>query len=219
MQKFNEELAQAGIIMAAKGLKASSLGARVRFEGVARTVTTGPFPTTNGAASIVISTTICATSIRTAPTLAMTSSRKWLRRSHLSKSCTGVGGPKRNLPISSLKTPSASTKETPGLRVTYWRLADHSTDLGVGAQKAAGFRNAVQWGIENISISSCVNASPSRVVDGGLYSGHELAAWDERQELAELDRRLAPVLPTLTQQVGGVFDPDDLRHGGKKWRP
>jgi hypothetical protein len=47
MQKFNEELAKAGIIMAAEGLKASSLGARVRFEGAARTVTTGPFPTTN----------------------------------------------------------------------------------------------------------------------------------------------------------------------------
>jgi hypothetical protein len=37
--------------------------------------------------------------------------------------------------------------------------------------------------------------------------------------LAELDRRLAPILPTLTQQVGGVFDPDDLRHGGQKWPP
>ena len=47
MQKFNEELAKAGIIEAAEGLKASSLGARVRFEGAARMVTTGPFPNTN----------------------------------------------------------------------------------------------------------------------------------------------------------------------------
>jgi hypothetical protein len=47
MQKFNEELTKAGIIKAAEGLKASSLGARVRFEGAARTVTTGPFPNTN----------------------------------------------------------------------------------------------------------------------------------------------------------------------------
>jgi hypothetical protein len=39
VQKFNEELAKAGIIMAAERLKASSLGARVRFEGAARFMT------------------------------------------------------------------------------------------------------------------------------------------------------------------------------------
>jgi len=46
MQKFNEELANAGVLMAGEGLKASSLGARVRFEGAARSVTHGPFPGT-----------------------------------------------------------------------------------------------------------------------------------------------------------------------------
>lgn len=47
MQKFNEELAKAGVIEVGEGLKASSLGARVRFDGAARTVTPGPFPRTN----------------------------------------------------------------------------------------------------------------------------------------------------------------------------
>jgi hypothetical protein len=46
MQKFNEALAKAGIIRAGEGLKASSLGARVRFDGAARTVIPGPFPGT-----------------------------------------------------------------------------------------------------------------------------------------------------------------------------
>jgi hypothetical protein len=47
MQKFNEDLAKAGIIKAAEGLKASSNGARVRFDGAARSVSQGPFPNTN----------------------------------------------------------------------------------------------------------------------------------------------------------------------------
>jgi hypothetical protein len=47
MQKFNEELAKAGVIRAGEGLKASSAGARVRFDGAARAVTPGPFPGTN----------------------------------------------------------------------------------------------------------------------------------------------------------------------------
>jgi hypothetical protein len=47
MQKFNEELAEAGVIRAGEGLKASSNGARVRFDGQARTVIPGPFPRTN----------------------------------------------------------------------------------------------------------------------------------------------------------------------------
>jgi hypothetical protein len=47
MQKFNGELAKAGVIRAGEGLKASSAGARVRFDGAARTVTPGPFPGTN----------------------------------------------------------------------------------------------------------------------------------------------------------------------------
>jgi PhnB protein len=46
MQKFNEDLAKAGIIKAGDGLKASSHGARVRFDGAARSVSRGPFPNT-----------------------------------------------------------------------------------------------------------------------------------------------------------------------------
>jgi len=44
MQKFNEELAQAGVLIAGEGLQASSAGARVRFSGAVRTVVDGPFP-------------------------------------------------------------------------------------------------------------------------------------------------------------------------------
>ena len=44
--KFNEELANAGIILAGEGLQASSKGARVRFSGNARTVIDGPFAET-----------------------------------------------------------------------------------------------------------------------------------------------------------------------------
>jgi PhnB protein len=46
MQKFNEELISAGVMQAGEGLKASSAGARVHFDGAARTVTRGPFPGT-----------------------------------------------------------------------------------------------------------------------------------------------------------------------------
>ncbi len=44
MGRFNEELANAGVLLAAEGLHPSSRGARVRFSGKARTVTDGPFP-------------------------------------------------------------------------------------------------------------------------------------------------------------------------------
>lgn len=44
MGKFNEELARAGALLAAEGLQASSKGARVKFSGANRTVTSGPFP-------------------------------------------------------------------------------------------------------------------------------------------------------------------------------
>jgi hypothetical protein len=47
MGRFNEELAAAGIIKAGEGLKPSSAGKRVRFDGPGRTVTDGPFPQTN----------------------------------------------------------------------------------------------------------------------------------------------------------------------------
>ncbi len=43
MQKYNEELAKAGILLAAEGLSPSSKGARVRFRGEKRTVIDGPF--------------------------------------------------------------------------------------------------------------------------------------------------------------------------------
>jgi hypothetical protein len=46
MGKFNEELAKAGVMLAAEGLHASSKGARVRFSGTKRTVIDGPFAET-----------------------------------------------------------------------------------------------------------------------------------------------------------------------------
>jgi len=46
MGRFNEELAKAGVLLAGDGLKPSSEGARVRFEGERRTVIDGPFTET-----------------------------------------------------------------------------------------------------------------------------------------------------------------------------
>src|SRR5262249_31202669 len=46
MGKFNEELAQAGVLLAGEGLHPSSRGARVRFSGNSRIVTDGPFAET-----------------------------------------------------------------------------------------------------------------------------------------------------------------------------
>jgi hypothetical protein len=46
MGKYNEELAKAGVLLAADGLHPSSKGARVKFEGAKRTVTDGPFAET-----------------------------------------------------------------------------------------------------------------------------------------------------------------------------
>ena len=43
MGKFNEELAKAGVLLAAEGLQASSKGAKVKFDGRKRIVTDGPF--------------------------------------------------------------------------------------------------------------------------------------------------------------------------------
>src|SRR5437879_7581359 len=43
MGKFNEELAKAGVLLAADGLQPSSKGVRVRFSGGRKTVIDGPF--------------------------------------------------------------------------------------------------------------------------------------------------------------------------------
>ena len=46
MGKFNEELAKAGVMLAAEGLHPSSKGKRVKFSGGKTTVTDGPFTET-----------------------------------------------------------------------------------------------------------------------------------------------------------------------------
>ncbi len=46
MGQFNEELVQAGVMLAGEGLHPSSKGKRVRFSGAKRTVIDGPFAET-----------------------------------------------------------------------------------------------------------------------------------------------------------------------------
>ncbi|MBV8934143.1 MAG: YciI family protein [Kutzneria sp.] len=46
MGRYNEELAQAGVLLAGEGLQPSSKGARVRFSSGDRTVVDGPFAET-----------------------------------------------------------------------------------------------------------------------------------------------------------------------------
>jgi hypothetical protein len=46
MVKFNEELVQAGVMLAGEGLHPSAKGARVKFSGEKRTVIDGPFAET-----------------------------------------------------------------------------------------------------------------------------------------------------------------------------
>lgn len=46
MGKFNEELVEAGVMLAGEGLQPSSKGARVKFSGNERIVTDGPFTET-----------------------------------------------------------------------------------------------------------------------------------------------------------------------------
>jgi hypothetical protein len=46
MGRFNEELVKAGIMLAADGLKPSSHGKRIAFDGPGRTVIDGPFAET-----------------------------------------------------------------------------------------------------------------------------------------------------------------------------
>ena len=44
MGAYNAELFNAGVMLAGEGIKPSSLGVRVAFDGVERTVSAGPFP-------------------------------------------------------------------------------------------------------------------------------------------------------------------------------
>ncbi len=46
MGRYNEELVKAGVLLAGEGLRPSSSGNRVRFNGSSRTVTGGPFAAT-----------------------------------------------------------------------------------------------------------------------------------------------------------------------------
>ncbi|CAN7395584.1 YciI family protein [Rhizobium sp. LjRoot30] len=46
MSKFNEELVDAGLMLAGEGLHPSSKGKRIAFDGAARTVIDGPFSET-----------------------------------------------------------------------------------------------------------------------------------------------------------------------------
>jgi hypothetical protein len=46
MNKYNEDLVKAGVMLAGEGLQDSSKGARVRFSGSKRTVIDGPFAET-----------------------------------------------------------------------------------------------------------------------------------------------------------------------------
>jgi hypothetical protein len=46
MQKYNEDLSKAGVLLAAEGLTASSQGTRVKFHGDERVVIDGPFAET-----------------------------------------------------------------------------------------------------------------------------------------------------------------------------
>lgn len=47
MGRYNEELVNAGIMVAGEGLHPTSKGARVRFSGADRSVVRGPFPNTS----------------------------------------------------------------------------------------------------------------------------------------------------------------------------
>jgi hypothetical protein len=46
MGRYNEQLVQAGVMLAGEGLHPSSRGARVRFDGASRSVVDGPFAET-----------------------------------------------------------------------------------------------------------------------------------------------------------------------------
>lgn len=46
MAKYNEEMVNAGVMLAGEGLQASSQGARIRYDGKQRSVVDGPFAET-----------------------------------------------------------------------------------------------------------------------------------------------------------------------------
>ena len=46
MQRYNEQLVKAGVMLAGEGLKPTSAGVKVRFDGGRRTVVDGPFAET-----------------------------------------------------------------------------------------------------------------------------------------------------------------------------
>ena len=46
MERFNEELVDAGVLISAEGLMPSSTGKRIRYDGVSRTIIDGPFAET-----------------------------------------------------------------------------------------------------------------------------------------------------------------------------
>ncbi|HEY1732784.1 MAG TPA: YciI family protein [Terriglobales bacterium] len=46
MNKYNEQLVKAGVMLAGEGLQSSSKGLRMKFDGVGRAITEGPFPET-----------------------------------------------------------------------------------------------------------------------------------------------------------------------------
>lgn len=48
MDRYNDELARAGVLLAGEGLQPSANGARVRFSGGRRSVVDGPFSGTRG---------------------------------------------------------------------------------------------------------------------------------------------------------------------------
>ena len=48
MGKFNEEMVNAGVLLAGEGLQATSKGARIEFAGGKTTVIDGPFPESKG---------------------------------------------------------------------------------------------------------------------------------------------------------------------------
>ena len=54
MGRYNEELADAGVLLSGEGLQPSSKGKRVAFDGPSRTVVDGPLAATEELVAVVI---------------------------------------------------------------------------------------------------------------------------------------------------------------------